>query len=266
MRAGEICPRCDGQHLGRSTKSSVCGKCCAEKRIKKILGDPCSKCRRTDVEFSKRESQCKSCERELRRQKRTKQLGEPCSKCGRCDVEFFRRASACKGCSMRLLRNIERKSKGEPCRKCRRTDVDFRIGSGQCDDCIARRRFEWRLERQYGLTLRRFDEMYLAQRGACAACRIPLEYRSFYGGKYSGMGRHPCVDHCHETGIVRGLLCHWCNSSVNKHMTPAALRGCADYLEKWQRRSATPVASSHKPVRARRSTHPFLPGLDTVVV
>ena len=52
--------------------------------------------------------------------------------------------------------------------------------------------------------------------------------------------RRAVIDHCHTRGpggyassreAVRGLLCHHCNHSLTKHMTPEKLRSLADYLE-----------------------------------
>lgn len=41
------------------------------------------------------------------------------------------------------------------------------------------------------------------QKGLCAICERRLQ-----------TGRHTCVDHCHKTGKVRGLLCHKCNKGI----------------------------------------------------
>jgi hypothetical protein len=41
------------------------------------------------------------------------------------------------------------------------------------------------------------------------------------------------IDHCHETGVVRGVLCHWCNTALGLAKDdPATLRALANYLEK----------------------------------
>jgi len=50
-----------------------------------------------------------------------------------------------------------------------------------------------------------FQEMYAKQGGCCAICKHPPT---------SGRGNTLHVDHDHETGKVRGLLCHSCNTSL----------------------------------------------------
>lgn len=52
---------------------------------------------------------------------------------------------------------------------------------------------------KYGITIENYNEILKKQNGVCAIChRAP--------GK---IALH--TDHCHETGKVRGLLCHQCN-------------------------------------------------------
>lgn len=63
-----------------------------------------------------------------------------------------------------------------------------------------RMRLQEKLKRKYDLTLRQFDEMLEEQNGVCAIC----------GGIELG-GKRLSVDHNHETGKVRGLLCGRCN-------------------------------------------------------
>lgn len=61
------------------------------------------------------------------------------------------------------------------------------------------------LERKYGMTQADWDRQLSEQGGICAICRIP-----------GRLGKHGklAVDHCHETGKVRGLLCTSCNVSI----------------------------------------------------
>jgi hypothetical protein len=61
------------------------------------------------------------------------------------------------------------------------------------------------IERLYGITLKDYEHLYILQNGVCAICRKP-EGRK---GKVFLV-----VDHDHETGKVRGLLCSNCNSGL----------------------------------------------------
>jgi recombination endonuclease VII len=52
-------------------------------------------------------------------------------------------------------------------------------------------------------------KFFKQQGGACALCRIKFEGYTEGGGKLD-----PVVDHCHNTGYVRGLLCSTCNTAL----------------------------------------------------
>lgn len=76
--------------------------------------------------------------------------------------------------------------------------------------------------RRYGLTREEFEEMRARQAGACAAC----------GGSMAGP-RNEHIDHCHETGRVRALLCYRCNITLGMVQEDAdRLRALAGYVEK----------------------------------
>lgn len=57
------------------------------------------------------------------------------------------------------------------------------------------------LTRKYGITIQERDDLFAAQGHRCKICA---------GSKPGGRGDW-AVDHCHETGIVRGILCYNCN-------------------------------------------------------
>ena len=65
------------------------------------------------------------------------------------------------------------------------------------------------LKRKYGLTEAAYSKMLLDQDGVCAICRKP-ETR-FCNGTLASLS----VDHDHETGKIRGLLCIKCNRSLH---------------------------------------------------
>lgn len=60
------------------------------------------------------------------------------------------------------------------------------------------------LRATFGLTQTDYDAMIAVQDGLCAICRRP--------GEDSYKGLH--IDHDHESGRVRGLLCHRCNMAL----------------------------------------------------
>lgn len=60
------------------------------------------------------------------------------------------------------------------------------------------------LQKTYNITLDRYNEMYSQQEGKCAICSRHSD--EFVKGL--------CVDHCHVTGKVRGLLCGSCNTAL----------------------------------------------------
>lgn len=87
----------------------------------------------------------------------------------------------------------------------------------------------WWLRKKYGITLERYEELRQSQGGGCAIC-----------GRTEPIGRASAVvddvwlhvDHNHETGQVRGLLCTNCNHSLGGFGDdPAILRRAAAYLE-----------------------------------
>lgn len=59
-----------------------------------------------------------------------------------------------------------------------------------------------RLVKRYGITVRQYDAMVLAQSGKCKICFRPPRTRRL------------SVDHNHKTGRVRGLLCTYCNKNL----------------------------------------------------
>ncbi len=80
--------------------------------------------------------------------------------------------------------------------------------------------------RKYGITIADWHRMFDAQGGVCAICRRPETTGQY--GKPSRLS----VDHCHETGRVRGLLCRSCNRGIgNLSDDPLRLRSAAEYLE-----------------------------------
>jgi hypothetical protein len=85
------------------------------------------------------------------------------------------------------------------------------------------------LRRMYGITQLDYERMLSTQEGRCACC----------GSTEPGRYGHFLVDHDHDTGDIRGLLCHPCNAGIGLlGDTLADVRLAVAYLERAEISSA----------------------------
>lgn len=76
--------------------------------------------------------------------------------------------------------------------------------------------------KRYGVTPEDWDRMYLEQDGCCKIC----------DAHQSVLSKRLSVDHCHETGKIRGLLCMRCNAGLgNFRDDPELLVAAINYLK-----------------------------------
>lgn len=82
-------------------------------------------------------------------------------------------------------------------------------------------------ERKFGIKPEEYQRLHDSQGGRCAICNSPeSETRN-------GKVKMLAVDHCHETGKIRGLLCCPCNQAIGKMRDdPAIMRRAADYIDR----------------------------------
>jgi hypothetical protein len=79
-----------------------------------------------------------------------------------------------------------------------------------------RMRKNW-LRLKYNLTPEEYDTIFQEQEGKCAICQQPADKL--------------CVDHCHDTNRVRGLLCLSCNFALGQFKDhPERLERAAEYV------------------------------------
>lgn len=143
---------------------------------------------------------------------------------------------------------LKRYFTGKP---CKHGHVDERyVSSGKCAPCVNlqqrvfrkkypervaknKRKYhrknkakvrEYKLRKNFGISSCEYDEMFAAQGGCCAICKLPAE-------------TFPvclAVDHCHDTGKVRGLLCGNCNRGLGYLQDDRErLRAASRYLERY---------------------------------
>jgi hypothetical protein len=71
-----------------------------------------------------------------------------------------------------------------------------------------RRVWENKLKYRYGITVEEYENLLNLQKGSCSICKTKNPSQKRKPSNYF------CVDHCHKTGKVRGLLCSTCNTAL----------------------------------------------------
>lgn len=84
-----------------------------------------------------------------------------------------------------------------------------------------RRKRNKMLRSKYGINIEQYDAILESQGGGCAIC----------SRKPGKIALH--VDHCHSTGVVRGVLCHQCNWYLGTiEGGPSVLENLLNYISK----------------------------------
>lgn len=130
-------------------------------------------------------------------------------------------------------KHAKRAFEGERCPLCDGPLEDLRVGDGVPTNSVAAypkvevlplspdRPDNAQRWHKYGLTFDEWRKMMIAQKGRCAICRDLPQTKDL------------CIDHDHQTGEVRGLLCNSCNLGNGLFRdNPAFLRAAALYLER----------------------------------
>jgi len=115
------------------------------------------------------------------------------------------------------------------CKVCGRTqpEVSFNGYRKMCNACSYRANKtmyrESNLRRNYGIDLAEFERIFDLQSRCCAICKSSTS---------NGRSDKFHVDHDHETGKVRGVLCRGCNLAIG-HLkeNSTSARDLADYLD-----------------------------------
>jgi hypothetical protein len=105
----------------------------------------------------------------------------------------------------------------------------------QCKACDQKYRLEnqneireYHYQNRYGISLEKYEEKLKEQDYSCAIC----------GSKHTSNDRMKrlVVDHNHNTGQVRGLLCHACNVAIGAAKEQEdILMACISYLRSYNR-------------------------------
>ena len=83
--------------------------------------------------------------------------------------------------------------------------------------------------KKYGLTIEQYEQMEKYQNYSCKICGIHKDKNS---RDKNGVVKSLAIDHDHETGQIRGLLCNWCNVGLGGFKdNPSSLENAIKYLE-----------------------------------
>jgi len=154
-----------------------------------------------------------------------------CSKCGKIKPvgEFYKNkeyvtgiTSQCKKCHSQNLKRYYRTHRAkfvEKARKWRKANPEKHKNSQAKSD--------WK-KQGIKINLEGYNQLFVEQKGCCAIC----------GKSQKEFKRRFCVDHNHETGQVRGLLCAKCNHILGiVNDSRIQLQKASKYLHVWENKS-----------------------------
>jgi hypothetical protein len=80
------------------------------------------------------------------------------------------------------------------------------------------------LKKCFGITLCDYNQMLESQNGVCKICK-----------QKCSSGKNLAVDHCHKTGIVRGLLCGNCNKALGLFQESSEIvKMASEYIKQFE--------------------------------
>jgi hypothetical protein len=229
----------------------------------------CSKCGKEIDHNYKNRSWCRSCKREydkqyqrqLRdkinpdRQKRSPR-GQITPLCARCKkIKEKPKRCYCVECERLLNREFEKKRNrpyegkyAEQLRKSARKyhekhadEINLKIREDRKLNPEKYKQYEHRSKykdieksrymdvlKKHKISSHDYNEMIISQENRCAIC-YKEETRKGRNGNLARL----CIDHCHQSGKIRALLCHDCNTGIGKFKDNInLLKAAITYLEK----------------------------------
>ena len=129
-----------------------------------------------------------------------------------------------------LHRYLIRYRKMRKCQRCTKETWSLtKRGIPLCGDCARKIKLDRYYNKKYGVSYYTILTMFKRQKERCKICGIQLKLPS---DKHSKVEKKACVDHCHDSGDVRGILCNTCNTGLGAlGDTKESLAKALKYLE-----------------------------------
>lgn len=231
----------------RSKGTGVCVRCGAPKPAGRVryCSDTCVQLAQSERDAQRQVSRMKACAR-CRGPKEPGIRGSKyCAECRRIMADVTAQAEYERTRRRRLMEHaangtrMSRRLVDVPdgmkwCARCQEfrplTSFPLRKAGGKpapyCRPCQRAYNRERRTFIHFGLSYDEYELLLACQDGRCAICRGKPRKNAL------------SVDHDHQTGEIRGLLCSRCNHKLlgSADDDPARLRAAADYLERYEPR------------------------------
>jgi len=162
-----------------------------------------------------KQSICKPCYAKIARDRR---IGKPCYTCGKPkEIGIPKGARICLECAKTCYtcKTNPRRMQNRECKECyaKREKIRSATPHRKKQERITRIKHKYKVSREYAIQLSNAE--------SCEACKSPVS------------GKAAQVDHCHKTGVVRGVLCFGCNVALgNISDSKERLQMLIDYLSK----------------------------------
>lgn len=153
--------------------------------------------------------------------------------CKKCGAEFEPHTNhqlKCSTCIRKEGRAGKRTAPPKPCKTCGEvftpTGANHKYCSPKCKDIR-----QYHIKRNYDLTLVQYNHLKETLGTDCMICGSKTVENS--------RGRNNlCIDHDHDTGKVRGFLCHHCNCAIGMFKDDVKrMKLAIEYLEKSEERA-----------------------------
>lgn len=208
------------KYLGSSMKNRKHLHCGCKFKINKLVKRVCGICKKSyQINSSKGKSLSKFCSRVCADKARRERVEKVCLKCN-ATFEVQKSASNLY-CSRECFntRNIKDGKKYCPCCGVFKELKEFGKSSGYCKKCKTKQSREYILQKKFGLSESQYNIAVKSQSGKCLICKSETKL---------------VIDHNHNTGEVRGLLCNSCNTGIGLLKdNPKILESAIEYLNKF---------------------------------